>query len=90
MAAAGDDALKGEAMAEARASPFSSSSTSCSSSSAPGSSALAGGARGGYWLAKPPEEITLASVIRAVEGPPGEHPGPGTRADPLSRGTQSG
>jgi Rrf2 family protein len=27
------------------------------------------GARGGYWLAQPPEEITLASVIRAVEGP---------------------
>jgi Rrf2 family protein len=27
------------------------------------------GARGGYWLARPPEEITLASVIRAVEGP---------------------
>src|SRR5919199_6868529 len=27
------------------------------------------GARGGYWLAKPAEEITLASVIRAVEGP---------------------
>lgn len=27
------------------------------------------GAKGGYWLAKPPEEITLADVIRAVEGP---------------------
>jgi Rrf2 family protein len=27
------------------------------------------GARGGYWLAKPPDEITLANVIRAVEGP---------------------
>jgi Rrf2 family protein len=27
------------------------------------------GARGGYWLAKPPEEITVATVIRAVEGP---------------------
>jgi Rrf2 family protein len=27
------------------------------------------GAEGGYWLAKPPEEITLADVIRAVEGP---------------------
>ena len=27
------------------------------------------GARGGYWLAKAPEEITLADVIRAVEGP---------------------
>jgi Rrf2 family protein len=27
------------------------------------------GARGGYWLARPPEEITVATVIRAVEGP---------------------
>jgi len=27
------------------------------------------GAEGGYWLARPPEEISLADVIRAVEGP---------------------
>lgn len=27
------------------------------------------GASGGYWLALPPEEISLADVIRAVEGP---------------------
>jgi Rrf2 family protein len=27
------------------------------------------GASGGYWLARPAEEITLAEVIRAVEGP---------------------
>ncbi len=27
------------------------------------------GARGGYWLARPPDEITVADVIRAVEGP---------------------
>jgi Rrf2 family protein len=27
------------------------------------------GAEGGYWLARPPEEITLAEVIRVVEGP---------------------
>ncbi len=27
------------------------------------------GAEGGYWLAKPPAEISLADVIRAVEGP---------------------
>jgi Rrf2 family protein len=27
------------------------------------------GAKGGYWLARAPEEITLANVIRAVEGP---------------------
>jgi Rrf2 family protein len=27
------------------------------------------GAKGGYWLAREPDEITLANVIRAVEGP---------------------
>ena len=27
------------------------------------------GAEGGYWLARPPAEISLADVIRAVEGP---------------------
>jgi Rrf2 family protein len=27
------------------------------------------GARGGYWLAEPPGEVTVADVIRAVEGP---------------------
>ena len=27
------------------------------------------GADGGYWLAKPPEEISVADIIRAVEGP---------------------
>jgi Rrf2 family protein len=27
------------------------------------------GARGGYWLAKDPQEVTVADVIRAVEGP---------------------
>jgi Rrf2 family protein len=27
------------------------------------------GVEGGYWLARPPDEISLADVIRAVEGP---------------------
>jgi Rrf2 family protein len=27
------------------------------------------GTEGGYWLARPPAEISLADVIRAVEGP---------------------
>src|SRR6476620_1161539 len=27
------------------------------------------GAEGGYWLARPAAEITLAEIIRAVEGP---------------------
>jgi Rrf2 family protein len=27
------------------------------------------GAEGGYWLARPPDDVTLAEIIRAVEGP---------------------
>ncbi len=27
------------------------------------------GAKGGYWLARPAEEVSIAEVIRAVEGP---------------------
>lgn len=27
------------------------------------------GADGGYWLARPPDEITMADIIRAAEGP---------------------
>jgi Rrf2 family protein len=27
------------------------------------------GPEGGYWLARPPEEVNLADIIRAVEGP---------------------
>ena len=27
------------------------------------------GAGGGYWLARPPEEVSLAEIIRVVEGP---------------------
>ena len=27
------------------------------------------GAEGGYWLARPAEEITIADIMRAVEGP---------------------
>ena len=27
------------------------------------------GAKGGYWLAKPADEVTVAEIVRAVEGP---------------------
>ena len=27
------------------------------------------GAEGGYWLARPPEEVTLADILRVTEGP---------------------
>ncbi|HEY2714634.1 MAG TPA: Rrf2 family transcriptional regulator, partial [Solirubrobacterales bacterium] len=27
------------------------------------------GAKGGYWLARPADEVTIADLVRAVEGP---------------------
>jgi Rrf2 family protein len=51
------------------------------------------GAEGGYWLARPPDEISVADIIRAVEGPlasvRGEAPEDvnysGTAAEPLQQ-----
>ena len=61
MAAAGDDPMKGERIAEAEHILLELKHARLVRARR--------GARGGYWLAKPPEEITLANVIRAVEGP---------------------
>ena len=52
-----------------RTSRCSSSSTSCSSSSTPAWSAPAAAPAAATGSPEPPEEITLADVIRAVEGP---------------------
>ncbi len=46
-----------------------SSRTSSPSCAGPGSSAPAAGADGGYQLARPADDITVADVLRAVEGP---------------------
>jgi Rrf2 family protein len=69
MAAAGDEPVKGEAMAEAQDIPLQFLRAHPAGAEACRLVRARRGARGGYWLAKPPEEITLASVIRAVEGP---------------------
>jgi Rrf2 family protein len=46
------------------------------------------GADGGYWLAKPAEAITIADIIRAVEGPLATVRG--ERAEQLHYGEDSG
>ena len=69
MAAAGDEPVKGEAMAEAQDIPLQFLEHILLELKHARLVCARRGARGGYWLAKPPEEITLASVIRAVEGP---------------------
>jgi Rrf2 family protein len=69
MAAAGDEPVKGEKLAEAQDIPLQFLEHILLELKHARLVRARRGARGGYWLAQPPEEITLASVIRAVEGP---------------------
>jgi Rrf2 family protein len=69
MAAAGDEPLKGEKIAEAQHIPLQFLEHILLELKHARLVRARRGARGGYWLAQPPDEITLASVIRAVEGP---------------------
>jgi len=69
MAAAGDQPVKGERIAEAQEIPLQFLEHILLELKHARLVRARRGARGGYWLAKPPEEITLASLIRAVEGP---------------------
>jgi Rrf2 family protein len=68
-AAAGHGAVKGERIAQAQGIPFKFLENILLDLKHGGLVQSQRGAEGGYWLAKPPEEITLADVIRAVEGP---------------------
>jgi Rrf2 family protein len=69
MAVAGDEPLKGEKIAEAQQIPLQFLEHILLELKHARLVRARRGARGGYWLAQAPEEITLASVIRAVEGP---------------------
>jgi Rrf2 family protein len=69
MATAGDEPLKGERIAEAQDIPLQFLEHILLELKHARLVRARRGARGGYWLARPPEEITLASLIRAVEGP---------------------
>ena len=69
LAAAGDGPTKGEKLAEAQEIPLQFLEHILLELKHARLVRARRGARGGYWLAQPPEEITLADVIRAVEGP---------------------
>ena len=68
-AAAGDGPVKGERIATAQEIPLKFLENILLDLRTPASSQSQRGAEGGYWLARPAAEITLAEVIRAVEGP---------------------
>jgi Rrf2 family protein len=68
-AAEGDGHVKGERIAQAQEVPLKFLENILGDLRHAGLVRSQRGAEGGYWLARPAAEITLADVIRAVEGP---------------------
>jgi Rrf2 family protein len=68
-AAAGSGPVKGEAIAAAQDMPLKFTENILAELRRAGVVASQRGAEGGYWLAVPAESVTIADVIRYVEGP---------------------
>jgi Rrf2 family protein len=69
LAAAGDGPVKGEQLAQAQDIPPNFLENILGDLRNAGLVASRRGAEGGYWLGRPAAEISLADVIRAVDGP---------------------
>ena len=69
LAAAGDGPVKGERIAQAQEIPLKFLENILLELRHAGIVRSQRGVEGGYWLARPAEEVNLAEVIRAVEGP---------------------
>lgn len=69
LAAAGDGPVKAERLAQAQAIPLKFLENIMTDLRQSGLVRSQRGTEGGYWLAKPAKGISLADVIRAVEGP---------------------
>jgi len=69
LAAAGGEPIKGEVIADAQEIPLKFLENILGELKHTGIVASRRGAQGGYWLAKPAEEVSLADIVRAVEGP---------------------
>jgi Rrf2 family protein len=69
LAAAGGEPIKGEVIADAQEIPLKFLENILGELKHTGIVASRRGAQGGYWLAKPPEDVSLADIVRAVEGP---------------------
>ena len=69
LAAAGEGPLKGERIAQAQQIPPNFLENILSDLRNAGLVSSRRGAEGGYWLARPAAEISLADIIRAVDGP---------------------
>jgi Rrf2 family protein len=69
LAAAGEGPVKGDRIAKAQSIPPNFLENILGDLRNAGIVASRRGADGGYWLARPPAEVALADVIRAVDGP---------------------
>jgi Rrf2 family protein len=69
LAAAGGEPIKGEAIADAQDIPLKFLENILGELKHTGIVASRRGAQGGYWLAKDADEVSLADIVRAVEGP---------------------
>lgn len=69
LAAAGPGPVKGDRLAQAQAIPLNFLENILADLRNAGLVASKRGADGGYWLARPADDVTLADVIRAVDGP---------------------
>jgi Rrf2 family protein len=69
LAAAGGEPIKGEVIADAQGIPLKFLENILGELKHTGIVASRRGAQGGYWLAKPADEVSLADIVRAVEGP---------------------
>ena len=69
LAAAGDGPVKGDRIAKAQGIPPNFLENILADLRNAGIVGSRRGAEGGYWLARPAEDVSLADVIRAVDGP---------------------
>src|SRR6202008_1940844 len=69
LAAAGGEPIKGEVIADAQGIPLKFLENILGELKHTGIVATRRAAQGGYWLAKPAAEVSLADIVRAVEGP---------------------
>jgi len=69
LAAAGEGPVKGEKLAEAQDIPLQFLEHILLELKHHGIIRARRGAKGGYWLARPADEVTIADLVRAVEGP---------------------
>jgi Rrf2 family protein len=69
LAAVGGEPIKGEAIAEAQDIPLKFLENILGELKHTGIVSSRRGAQGGYWLAKDADDVSLADIVRAVEGP---------------------